>query len=236
MISVKNDLYDYKNRYIYQPETGFKFSIDSVLLAEYVKVRTDNEKILDLCSGLIPVPLILSTKFNNKISAMEIQEELCDMGVNSLTCNKLNNQINLINDDIKNVERYFDKNYFDVITCNPPYFKLEEVNLKNDLTQVNISKHEHLINLEEIFDIVSKYLKNNGTFYMVHRSSRIEDILLLASKFNINVKEIVILITKKDSFVKTMLVKCVKNSKKGLRIKTKEICNLNTYQNIFEEV
>ena len=42
MISkVKNDLFDYKNRYIMQMRDGFKFSLDSLLLAEFVKVKKD---------------------------------------------------------------------------------------------------------------------------------------------------------------------------------------------------
>ena len=61
---VKNDLFDYKNRYIYQLEDGFKFSLDAILLAEYTKVKEDL-KILDMCTGNGVVPLILSTKTNS---------------------------------------------------------------------------------------------------------------------------------------------------------------------------
>ena len=42
-----NDLFDYPNRYIYQNHEGFKFSLDSILLAEFVKIRP-NAKIQEI--------------------------------------------------------------------------------------------------------------------------------------------------------------------------------------------
>ena len=62
----KNDLFDYPNRYILQEKDGFKFSLDSILLAEYVRLKKDS-RILDMCTGNAPIPLILSTKTNNRI-------------------------------------------------------------------------------------------------------------------------------------------------------------------------
>ena len=64
---VKNDLYDYPHRYIYQDTDGFKFSIDSLLLAEFVKLPKKDGIILDMCTGNAPIPLVLSTKTKNKI-------------------------------------------------------------------------------------------------------------------------------------------------------------------------
>ena len=45
----KNYLFDYPNLYIYQKPDGFKFSLDSILLAEFVKVK-NNQEILDMCT------------------------------------------------------------------------------------------------------------------------------------------------------------------------------------------
>ena len=72
---VKNDLFDYKNRYIYQDKDGFKFSLDSILLAEYPYVK-DNLKILDMCSGNAAIPLIISTKTESNIVALKYKKKL----------------------------------------------------------------------------------------------------------------------------------------------------------------
>ena len=113
-----NDLYDYGYK-IYQETEYFKFSIDSIILAEAVKLK-NNYRILDMCTGNAPVPMILSTKNKNiSIDAVEIQEEIYELAKKSIHLNHLGDQITLHNTDIKAANF---KYKFDVITCNPPYF------------------------------------------------------------------------------------------------------------------
>ena len=80
-----NDLYDY-GYYIYQNPDYFKFSIDSVLLAEFVCVHKNKNKVLDLCSGNAPVPMILSIKYGDRvdITGVELQDEIFELGKDSI--------------------------------------------------------------------------------------------------------------------------------------------------------
>lgn len=231
---VKNDLFDYENRYIYQLENGFKFSLDSILLSEYVTLENENSLVVDFCSGLAPLPLILSTKYKNKIKAIEIQKNIYDLAKQSVKLNKLENQIEVINIDIKNSETIFSKKSIDVITCNPPYFKFNENSLINEDEIKKISRHEFMITLEEIFSISSKLLSDNGKLYMVHRPERLDEIMIYANKYNMNVKEVINIITNKKLGIKTILVKCVKNSKLNINIRAVDVSDVISYKNIFE--
>ena len=236
MISkVKNDLFDYKNRYIMQMSDGFKFSLDSLLLAEFVKVKKDDKKILDMCTGNAPVPLVLSLKTNAEIVGFEIQKEISELALESVAINGLEKNIRIINDDIKNIDNYFESNTFDIITCNPPYFKTKEDGYRNKNDFLTLARHEIAIDLETIFKIAFKYLKDNKTFYLVHRVERLDDIIVLARENKMNVKELQFISTKKEKAANTILVKCVKNGKPGIKLR-KEICvdNLDTYQHLFE--
>lgn len=236
MISkVKNDLFDYKNRYIMQMRDGFKFSLDSLLLAEFVKVKKDDKKILDMCTGNAPVPLVLSLKTNAEIVGFEIQKEISELALESVKINGLEKNIIIINDDIKNINNYFESNTFDIITCNPPYFKTKEDGYRNKNDFLTLARHEIAIDLETIFKIAFKYLKDNKTFYLVHRVERLDDIIVLARENKMNVKELQFISTKKEKAANTILVKCVKNGKPGIKLR-KEICvdNLDTYQHLFE--
>ena len=104
MISkVKNDLFDYQNRYIMQIKDGFKFSLDSLLLAEFVNIRKSDKIILDMCTGNAPVPLILSLKTDALIVGFEIQKDISDLAQESVILNGLKDNIRIINDDIKNI-------------------------------------------------------------------------------------------------------------------------------------
>lgn len=236
MISkVKNDLFDYKNRYIMQMRDGFKFSLDSLLLAEFVKVKKDDKKILDMCTGNAPVPLVLSLKTNAEIVGFEIQKEISELALESVAINGLEKNIRIINDDIKNIDNYFESNTFDIITCNPPYFKTKEDGYRNKNDFLTLARHEIAIDLETIFKIAFKYLKDNKTFYLVHRVERLDDIIVLARENKMNVKELQFISTKKEKAANTILIKCVKNSKPEIKLR-KEICvdNLDTYQHLFE--
>lgn len=232
---IKNDLFDYKNRYIFQPEQGFKFSLDSILLAEYVSGTKPSDIIVDLCSGLAPVPLVLSTKISNCITCIEIQEDILNIAKKSIEENNLKDRINLVNDDIKNLGLYFKEKSIDVITCNPPYFKVLKESIVNYNEQAKLSRHEYLIKLEDIFEISSKYLTEKGVLYMVHRPERLDEIIILANKYNIKVKEIINIQTDNKGSIKTILIKCVKNSKYGVNVKNRNVFNVKTYQGIFKE-
>jgi len=231
---VINDLFDYKNRYIVQDEDNFKFSIDSILLAEFVEKPKTNAHILDMCTGNCPIPLILSTKFSNKVTAFEIQKNIYDMAVESIILNKCENQINVINDDIKKIKNYFPGNNFDIITCNPPYFKCNDKSLKNENEEKAIARHEIKIELGDIIKLASLNLNNNGIFYLVHRPERIDEIISLCLNYKLAVKKVELVMTKDYNIPNILLVKAVKNGGCGVKIHiTNNIKDFDTYQNIF---
>ena len=182
-----NDLLNY-NLKIYQYRDAFKYSIDSVLLAEFVDINYRCENILDMCSGNAPIPLILSTKFNKNIYGVEIQKEIFDLAQRSLIVNNVKN-VKLINDNVCNIDKYFDIK-FDIITCNPPYFKYNNESLINDNDMKAIARHEIKITLEEIVKISSNNLKHSGSLYLVHRCERLNEIFDLLKKYNFGLRKI----------------------------------------------
>ncbi len=231
---VKNDLFDYKNRYIYQDVDSFKFSIDSILLSEFVKVRKSDKLICDLCTGNAPIPLILSTKYSQPIVGFEIQKDIYNLGIKSVKLNKLENQIKIINNDVNNILNYYPVESFDIMTCNPPYFRCYEDSPVNSKEELSIARHEIKLQLENVFAIASKMLKQGGRLYLVHRPERLDDIIILANKNRVNVKVIQLICTNKSEKPNLVLVKCVKNSKKDVIIN--QVINtseLTTYQNLF---
>ena len=233
---VKNDLFDYENRAIYQDSEYFKFSLDSILLAEYVDIKTDDLITVDLCAGNMVIPLILSKYSDNKIFGFEIQEVIYNLGEKSIKLNHLENNLFVINDDVKNIGKYFDKKSIDIMVCNPPFFKVNEEKMVNKTEEKKIARHEIYLTLEDIFCLAKDYLKDNGELYMVHRASRLDEIIIFAKKYNIGVKNVCLVKTKEDKEPSIVLVKCLKNCKFGLKF-DKIICteNLTTYQHLFKE-
>ena len=231
---VLNDLYDYGLK-IYQDEDKFKFSLDSLLLAEYVEIKANDKNLLDLCSGNAPLPLILANKYNINITGVEIQKEIYDLAIKSIKYNKLENKIKMLNINAADIKNYFPGNNFEIITCNPPFFKVEKNSKINENQEKAIARHELTITLQELIEIASYHLKDNGKFYMVHRPERLEEIILLASQNNLHIKEIEFIHSKSEDYAIMVLFKFIKNAKPGVKIRNKIINReTKTYQNIFK--
>lgn len=233
---VLNDLYDYNDRKIYQLEEGFKFSLDSILLAEFCKIKSSKQIVVDFCSGNAVVPLILSTMYNNRIYGIEIQKVIYDLAIKSIEYNNLSDKITIINDNVLNSLKYFKKESVDIITCNPPYFKVKDSSYINNKNVKSIARHELEITLEQIICMAFQILKNNSYFYMVHRTDRLEEIILLFNKYNFKIKEIQFIYTKEESNANLVLIKALKNGNIGLKVnKPLYTNNMKTFQNIFKE-
>lgn len=240
-MKVINDLLNYNGMKIVQDDNYFNFSLDSVLLPNFVTVHTRDKKILDLGTGNAPIPLILSTRTDAHIYGIELQKEIYDLAVESVQMNKLEDRITLINDNMKNLDKYFEINSFDVIVSNPPYFKLNEQSNINDSVQKTIARHEKEITLEEIIQIAKKYLNNNGVFAMVHRTDRLIEIIDLFKKNNIEPKRIQLIYPKENTESNMVLIEGTKNGKAGLKFLPPLIAHesngdyTETVKNMFKE-
>ncbi len=216
-MEVLNDLVG-KNLKIYQDDDYFKFSLESILLPNFVTINLRDQKILYLCSGNAPIPLVLSTKTKKKIIGVELQKEIFTLAKKSIEINHLEDQITILNEDVKNLKNIFEGDTFDIITVNPPYFKTSDNSYLNNNEIKTNARHEKSLTLEELIKIVKYLLKNNGSFYMVHRTERLIEIIDLLKSNNLMPKKIQFIYSKKDSSSKLFMIKAVKNGKNGLEV------------------
>lgn len=217
-MKIKNYLLGYKNMYIMQDTKMFNFSLDSVLLPNFVTINKKIDKILDIGCGNAPIPLILSTKTNAEIIGIEIQKQSYDLAIESVEINNLNNQITIINDDINRWAKTQESDVFDIITCNPPFFKTSELSNLNDNEYKTIARHETKLNLENLMKVSRKLLKNNGRIAMVHRPERLVEIIEVMKQNNIEPKKIEFVHPKMGKDANILLIEGVKNGKPGLKI------------------
>jgi len=215
MTRVKNDLLGY-GLSIFQDDDFFKFSIDSVLLAEFVNLKYTDKKILDMCCGNSPLLMILARKQDKDYYGIELQEKVYELAKLSVLENNLN--INLINDDVKNINKYFSTNFFDVITCNPPYFKYNSSTLINKVIEKSIARHEIEITFKEIVELANIYLKNNGYFYFVHRADRFMEFVSILNLYSFSIKRIQFCYNNEENSSCCVLFECVKNGKTDTKV------------------
>lgn len=217
-MEVINYLLGYKNLKIYQDTEMFNFSLDSVLLPNFVTLNKNISKILDIGCGNAVIPIILSTKTSARITGVEIQKEVADLALKSVEYNNLSDQIQIVNDDIKEYYNSVETEIFDVITCNPPYFKVNETSNFNLNDYKTIARHEVKLNIDEIMKISKKLLKNNGNIAIVHRPERLIEIIEAMKKNGIEPKKIQYVYPKINKEANILLIEGVKNGKPGVKI------------------
>ena len=235
-MAIIHELLGYKNIKILQDEEKFRFSLDSTLLADFVKIKKQTKRIIDLGTGNAPIPLFLSLKTDAKIIGVEIQSEVYELANSSVELNGLNEQIKILNQDIKDIYKEVGANAFDIVTANPPYFKyLPTSNInKNDF--LTIARHEVLITLEDIIIEAKKLLQDGGFLYLVHRVNRLSELIQNLSKHNFGIKRLRFVYSKTNSLNALLVLVEARQNKKADIVVEKPLYIYNTKSEYTDEV
>lgn len=204
---------------IIQRADYFNFSLDSVLVSEFLTINRGVKKILDLGTGNGSIPMLLSSRCTAHIIGVEIQEVSADLARRNIALNKLTDQVDIVRDDLKNWKVHFSTGSQDAVISNPPFFKFNgNTELLNDLDQLTYARHEITANLEDIISAASGLLKDRGYFALVHRPDRMLEILDIMRKYSISPKRLQFCHSKLGKPAKTILIEGIKYGKEGITI------------------
>ena len=213
-MKVINNVLGFDGIKIVQDSEGFKFSLDSVLLANFVTLNKSTKKIMDIGSGNGIIPILLSLKTDAHIDGVEIQRECYLNSLESIKLNKMDN-ISIFNDDIKDFYKTLESDTYDVVVSNPPYFM---GNIHNINEMKKIARHSLSLDYKDVIVISKKILKNNGRLSIVHRPETLMDILMFMRSNNIEPKKIRFVYPYKGKNANILLVEGAKNGKPGLKV------------------
>lgn len=205
-----------ENLYIIQNDAYFSFSTDALLLGHFTTVRK-RDHILDLCSGNGVIPLVLSHKSTQPITGVEVQAELVDMAQRSIQYNGLEQQINMVHMDINDIPHQCTPAQYDLVTCNPPYFKANQTH-QHQLEAHKIARHELLCTLDDCLRVAGHVLKEGGRIVMVHRAERMLDIFEAMRRYRIEPKQLQLVYSKPHKAAQTIVVEGRKGGNQGLKI------------------
>ncbi|GFH41330.1 tRNA1(Val) (adenine(37)-N6)-methyltransferase [Lactococcus insecticola] len=199
---------------IIQSRDVFSYSVDAVLLSRFPNIPKRGQ-IVDLCAGNGAVGLFASVSTNANIIAIEIQERLADMAQRSVQLNELEQQVRVINADLNKSLDYLKPSSTDLVFCNPPYFKLDEMSRVNESEHYLLARHELATNLDDICRISQQLLKTNGHLAMVHRPERFFEIIETMKQYNLVPKRIQFVYPKADKDANILLIDAIKDGKPG---------------------
>ncbi|CEI80248.1 tRNA1(Val) (adenine(37)-N6)-methyltransferase [Oceanobacillus oncorhynchi] len=203
---------------IIQSPTAFAFSLDAVLLAHFSSIPKKRGKILDLCTGNGVIPLLLSKKTNAEIIGVEIQKRIFQMAERNVALNDLQPRLRMIHGDLKEMQSTLDQSAFDMVTCNPPYFKTPSATEHNHNAYLTIARHEVYCTLEDVVKACKRYVRPGGKVAMVHRPGRLVDIIEKFRKYRIEPKRVQFVYPKQGKEANMLLIEGIRDGKADVKI------------------
>ena len=202
---------------IIQKKKGYRFSIDAVLLSQFVKIRK-NERVIDLGTGCGILPLLLSqTTKARSFLGVEVQEGLVECAQRNVLLNHIEDSISILQQDLRELSATFEPGSFDVVLSNPPYRKYRTGRINPSLEKA-IARHEIKGTLRDLITIASYLLPTGGRCYFIFPATRTVDLLVALRGGRLEPKGLQFVHPHTGEEAKFILVESVKASGVELRI------------------
>jgi len=171
-----------------QPAKGYRYSIDSFLLADFVS-KTQFETAVEIGGGCGIISLLVTKLKQNvkQIEIFEIQKNLFCCLQKNIKDNIINSKITLRNEDIKFALPSFKP---DIVFSNPP-FRNPNNGKVSPTVEKALARHEFSLNLEQLFYSVKQIAKEKTIFALIHLFEREKEIKKTGKKFGFSPQKII---------------------------------------------
>jgi len=202
---------------ITQDRTGYRFSIDAVLLAYFADPRS-GDKVLDLGTGCGIIPLILAYRQPHAvIYGVEVQTELAELAVCNVRENQLEDRITVFCTDMKLLRPAMTAGPVDLVVCNPPFRRPGSGRINPNLQRA-VARHEIKANLGDIIQTSHRMLRTAGRLVLIYTAGRLTDILSRMRADGIEPKFIRMIHSRQDTEAALILIEGVKGGRPDLKI------------------
>lgn len=201
-------------RYI-QPKRGYRFSIDAILLADFVNVKPD-ERIIDLGTGSGILPLLIAALTPvREIVGLELQEPLAQIARRNVRLNALDDRIQILEGDLRQVPRLFRAGTFDVLCSNPPYRKVGTGRINPENEQA-IARHEIACSLSDLLAAWKYLVKPGGKVFVIYLPERLSELLAGLTAFRLEPKRLRCIHSARHTPASLALVEAQRDASPGL--------------------
>ncbi|WP_179395546.1 tRNA1(Val) (adenine(37)-N6)-methyltransferase [Lacticaseibacillus absianus] len=202
---------------IIQAQDVFAFSLDAVLLANFAQV-SPTSRVVDLAAGNGAVGLFIAPRTQGQVTLIELQPRLADMAARSVALNAFTH-VDVHALDLAAATTVVPKDSVDVVTCNPPYFKVSAKSVKNPNAHLALARHELTTDFATVCRVTADLLKYQGKAFFVHRPDRLPELLATMTAAKLAPKRIRFVYPKADREANMVLIEGLRSGKPdGVRI------------------
>jgi tRNA1Val (adenine37-N6)-methyltransferase len=200
---------------IIQSRQGYRFSVDALLLAEFVSVRNE-DIVIDLGAGCGIISLFLAVKRKvGFIVGLELQEELASQAQRNIALNKLEKKIAVIRGDLRHLP--IGPAFAHIVVCNPPYRRQKSGRINPDSSKA-IARHELSTKVNDILLAGKALLKEGGRLALIYPANRLAEIFAKMRIHDIEPKRLQIVFPNPSSYAKLAMIEGRLHGKSGLKI------------------
>ena len=217
MHSLTTDTFFNGKLHVSQEVSGYRFSIDAIILANHTDVRA-GDRLIDLGTGCGIIPLILAYRHPDiRVYGIEIQKDLAELAVANVNANNMQDRIRLICRDMRELKPDLIDGPVDVIVCNPPYRKPDSGRLNPD-PQRAVARHELKVSLTDVLQTVRRLLRTAGRFVTIYTAERAAELLSQMRVHGIEPKFLRLIHSQVDADAKLILVSGKSGARPGVII------------------
>ena len=201
---------------IIQRRDGYRFSIDAILLANFITLKK-HERLLDIGSGCGIMPIYMSKKgFANEMLGVEIQKDLYNASLRNKTLNSCAN-VDFTCGDITSWAQTLKRSPFHVVISNPPYTK-ERTGRKSPYHSRLVARYETSLHLSDLISVSSSLLYKKGRFYVIYPSRRLGELISVAASYKLEAKRLRFVHPKKNEGANLFLAEFIKEGGVGTSV------------------
>jgi tRNA1Val (adenine37-N6)-methyltransferase len=200
-----------------QPKSGYRFSIDAVLLAHLVS-PAPGQTVLDLGTGCGVIPILLAYRHPDiRLIGVEIQPSLSSIARRNVADNRISDRVCILEKDMGRLSLADVGGPVDLVVSNPPYRKRDSGRINVD-SQKAVARHELKIDLETVVLTARRMLTKSGQFYVIYPSARIADLVVAMRSSGLEPKALTMIHARPASRACLVAIKGIKGGRPGLEV------------------
>ena len=204
-------------RRLIQDDDAYRYGVDAVLLADFTRCGSA-DRVADLGTDTGVIPIIIDAKYSPaELCGIELRASAAEIARENAELNGLSERFSVINADVKDVKGLLPKGSFSVVCSNPPYFEAGKGVPSGD-SRRQTARFESSASLADFFAAADWLLVPGGSLCMIHRPSRLVDLLAGGRAAGLEPKELRMVLPHDGEAANLVLIRFIKGAGHELRI------------------
>ncbi len=202
---------------IRQSRRGYRFNLDSLILAHFVTAKPRSVN-LDIGCGNGVIALVLARRFpESRWHGLELQPALAELAKKNAEDNGLDRRVTIDQADAGDIKNIYAARTFDNVVFNPPYRKINSGRI-NPLAQKAIARHEIHGSLALFLEAARHALNPTGRVFTIYPASRMVTLITHFRTSGIEPKRMKLVFSDAESVAQFVVVEGRRGSREELKM------------------